>query len=106
PIIEEDERTERFRPERIQSLGKLGLTGIHLPEKYGGAGLGYQEYTIALEEIAAVASAYAISVAVTGLAQLILNQFGTESQKKKYIPPLATGEAIGAFSLSEVSSGS
>jgi butyryl-CoA dehydrogenase len=106
PLIEQDERDERFRPEMIAELGKLGLCGIPVPEPYGGAGLGYQEYAIAIEEIAAVSVSYAISVAVTGLTQVILNLFGNEEQKKKYIPPLASGHAIGAFSLSEVSSGS
>ena len=106
PLIEQDERDERFRPEVIAELGKLGLCGIPVPEQYGGAGLGYQEYATAIEEIAAVSVSYAISVAVTGLPQVILNLFGNEAQKKKYIPALASGQAIGAFSLSEVSSGS
>jgi alkylation response protein AidB-like acyl-CoA dehydrogenase len=106
PIIEEDEKAEKFRPELIQKLGDLGLTGIPVPEEYGGAGLGYQEYAAVVEEIAAVNSSYAISVAVTGLTQVILSKFGSEEQKKKYIPPLASGKAIGAFGLSEASSGS
>lgn len=106
PFIQEDEAQERFRPELIQQMGDLGLCGIPVPEEYGGAGLGYSEYAIAIEEIAAVSTSYAISVAVTGLPQVILNLYGTPEQKKKYIPALATGRAIGAFSLSEASSGS
>jgi alkylation response protein AidB-like acyl-CoA dehydrogenase len=106
PLIEEDERTETFRPEIIRSLGELGLTGIPTPEEYGGAGLGYQEYTVALEEIATASTAYAISVAVSGLPQIAISQFGTEAQKKKYIPALAEGRAIGGFSLSEAGAGS
>jgi len=106
PIIEQDEETETFRPELIRKLGELGLTGITLPEAYEGAGLGYQEYIVVIEELASVNAAYAISVSVTGLAQMILNLFGNELQKKKYIPPLAGGRAIGAFALSEASSGS
>jgi alkylation response protein AidB-like acyl-CoA dehydrogenase len=106
PIIEKDEETETFRPEIIQALGELGLTGIPVPEEFGGAGLGYQDYIVALEELAAASSSYAISVAVTGLTQIILNIFGNAEQKKKYIPALASGKAIGAFSLSEASSGS
>ncbi len=105
-LIEEDERTERFRPEMIQQLGNLGLTSIPVPEIYGGAGLGYQEYIVAIEELAAGNSGYAISVAVTGLPQIILNLFGNEEQRKKYVPPLARGQTVGAFSLSEASSGS
>ena len=106
PIVEQDERDEKFRPELIAKMGELGLTGIPVPEEYGGAGLGYQDYAVAIEEIAAVSTAYAISVAVTGLPQVILNLFGTPEQKMKFIPPLASGKAIGAFSLSEASSGS
>jgi alkylation response protein AidB-like acyl-CoA dehydrogenase len=106
PFIEEDERTETFRPELIAKLGQLGLTGIPLPEDYGGAGLGYREYVAVIEELASVNAGYAISVAVTGLAQTILNTFGSEEQKRKYIPRLASGQGIGSFSLSEAGSGS
>lgn len=106
PIIESDEETETFRPDLIRQMGELGLTGIPMPEEFGGAGLGYQDYAVVIEEIAAVNSAYAISVSVTGLAQVILNLFGNDAQKRKYIPPLASGRAIGAFALSEPSSGS
>lgn len=106
PIIEADEKEERFRPELIQKMGALGLTGIPVSETYGGAGLGYQDYCVVLEEIAKVSVAYAISVAVTGLPQIILSTLGNDDQKKKFIPKLASGQAIGAFSLSEASSGS
>jgi acyl-CoA dehydrogenase len=106
PLIEEDERAERFRPELIKKLGELGLTGIPVPEEFDGAGLGYQEYAVAIEELAKGSGGYSISVAVTGLPQVILNLFGNAEQKKKFIPPLARGEAIGAFSLSEAFSGS
>jgi alkylation response protein AidB-like acyl-CoA dehydrogenase len=106
PIVEQDEETGTFRPEIIAGLGELGLTGIPVPEALGGAGLGYQEYIVALEEIARASAAYAISVAVTGLPQVILTEGGTDAQKSKYIPPLASGKAIGSFSLSEASSGS
>ena len=106
PFVEKDEHEERFRPEVIQKMGELGLTGIPLPEEWGGAGLGYQEYIVALEELAAVNLGYAISTAVTGLTQIILNLFGTPAQKQQYIPSLASGKAIGAFALSEAGAGS
>jgi alkylation response protein AidB-like acyl-CoA dehydrogenase len=105
-IVDADERSETFRREIIQGLGELGLTGIPTAEKYGGVGLGYQEYAGAIEEIASVSAAYAISVAVSGLPQIILQSFGTEAQKQKYIPSLASGAWVGAFALSEPSSGS
>lgn len=106
PAQEEDEKSGSFRRDLIESLGELGLTGIPLSESYGGAGLGYEDYIVAMEELAAGSLGYAISVAVTGLTQVILNQFGNDEQKQKYIPPLASGKAIGAFSLSEPGSGS
>ena len=106
PLVEADEEKEHFRPELVAKLGELGLTGIPVPEEFGGAGLGYQEYICTIEELAAVNTSYAISVAVTGLPQVILNHFGTSEQKSKYIPSLAAGQAIGAFALSEASSGS
>ena len=92
PIVEKDEEDGHFRAEVIAELGKLGLTGIPASVDYDGAGLGYLEYAIALEEIAYRSSAYAISVAVSGLPQVILSVYGNEAQKKKYIPPLARGE--------------
>jgi alkylation response protein AidB-like acyl-CoA dehydrogenase len=106
PIVAADEESGTFRPEIIAQLGQRGLTGIPVPEALDGAGLGYLEYAIALEEIATSSAAYAISVAVSGLPQVILSQYGTDTQKKKYIPPLARGEHIGAFALSESGSGS
>jgi alkylation response protein AidB-like acyl-CoA dehydrogenase len=106
PIVEHDEETKTFRPEIIKSLGALGLTGIPTSEKNGGAGLGYQEYVGAIEEIAAVSGAYAVSVAVSGLPQVILEKHGTEVQQQTFIPKLASGEWIGSFVLSEASSGS
>lgn len=104
--VEQDEQQGIFRPEYIQELGSLGLTGIPIAESFGGAGLGYQDYIVAIEELARVSAAYGISVAVTGLSQVILAKYGSEDQKNKYIPKLARGSAIGAFSLSEPSSGS
>ncbi|MBU6153900.1 MAG: acyl-CoA dehydrogenase family protein [Bdellovibrionales bacterium] len=106
PIVEHDEVTETFRREIIRELGSLGLTGIPTSENHGGSGLGYQEYLAAIEEIAASSGAYAVSVAVSGLPQVILDTFGTEAQKSKYIPKLASGEWIGSFVLSEAGSGS
>lgn len=106
PHVEQDEHDEKFRPELIERLGNLGLTGVPVSEDYGGGALGYQEYISVIEELAAVNAGYAISVAVTGLAQVAIQTFGTEAQKKKYIPNLSGGRGIGAFGLSEASSGS
>ncbi len=106
PIVAQDEEDAVFRPEIIQKFGDLGLSGISTAEKYSGAGLGYLESTIAMEEIAAVSVSYAISISVSGLPQVILSEYGTEKQKLDFIPALASGQGIGAFSLSESFSGS
>lgn len=106
PHIEKDEAGEIFRPELIAKMGELGLVGIPTAEKYGGAGLGYIELTTVIDEIAAVSASYAVTLAVTTLPQVILSLFGTEEQKAKYIPDLASGATIGAFSLSEACAGS
>lgn len=106
PVVDHDEETETFRPEIIRKLGEVGLTGVPVPEAYGGAGLGYSEYLVVIEEIARVSASYAVSVAVTGLAQMILASGGSDAQKTKYLPKLASGEMIGGFALSEASSGS
>ena len=106
PIVAHDEESETFRREIIQGLGELGLTGIPTSEAHSGAGLGYQEYAAAIEEIAAVSGSYAVSVAVSGLPQVILETHGNATQKAKYIPNLAQGKWIGSFALSEAGSGS
>jgi alkylation response protein AidB-like acyl-CoA dehydrogenase len=106
PMVEHDEETQTFRPEIIRELGELGLTGIPTLEEWGGMGLGYQEYIAVVQEIASVNASYAVSVCVSGLPQMILQKFGNDAQKKKYIPKLASGQAIGAFALSEAGSGS
>ena len=104
--LRQDDENEVFRKEFIHALGEQGLTGIPTPEEYGGLGLGYLDYAIVLEAIAEVSSSYAVSVAVTGLPQVILAEFGTEVQKERWLPGLAAGELLGAFALSEPGSGS
>jgi len=104
--LKADDETETFRPELIRAMGEMGLCGIPTPEAYGGLGLGYYEYCLVLEEIARVSGSYAVSVAVTGLPQVILNTYGTEEQKQRWLPGLAAGELLGAFALSEPGSGS
>lgn len=106
PIAREDDEAERFRPEIIRQMGEMGLCGIPTPEAHGGLGLGYTEYCLVLEEIARVSASYAVSVAVTGLPQVILTQFGSDEQKARWLPGLAAGELLGAFALSEPGSGS
>jgi butyryl-CoA dehydrogenase len=102
----EDDETETFRKEYLAAMGEMGLCGIPTPEAYGGLGLGYVDYCVVLEQIARVSASYAVSVAVTGLPQVILNLYGDEAQKTRWLPGLASGELLGAFALSEPESGS
>ncbi|MGB0640094.1 MAG: acyl-CoA dehydrogenase family protein, partial [Myxococcota bacterium] len=104
--LKADDESETFRPEYMNALGEAGLCGVQTTDEYGGLGLGYSEYAVVLEEIAKVSASYAVSVAVTGLPQVILSQFGTEAQKEEHLAQLAMGETIGAFALSEPDSGS
>lgn len=104
--LESDDETETFRPEAMRALGEQGLCGVTTPEAYGGMGLSTLDFCVILEEIARVSASYAVSVAVTGLPQLILTAYGTDAQKEEWLPALAAGKALGAFALSEPGSGS
>jgi butyryl-CoA dehydrogenase len=97
---------EHFDKQLFHQLGQAGLCGIPTSEELGGLGLGYLEYAVAIEEIAKVSASYAVTVAVNGLPQIILAQFGTAEQQEKYTERLALGEWLGAFALSEANSGS
>jgi butyryl-CoA dehydrogenase len=106
PFMEEDDCNGIFRMNLFNSFGEYGVTGMTLPEKYSGSGLTYSDYSIALEEIAKYSVPYAVTISVSSMVQTILSDFGTIEQKEAYLPPLATGEEIGAFCLSESHSGS
>jgi hypothetical protein len=106
PHVAADDEQGRFRKELFAQMGEMGFTAIPTPEQYGGLGLGYTEYAIVLEELARVSPAYAVTVAVNGLPQVILVQFGNDDQRARYLPRLAAGQILGGFSLSEPSCGS
>ena len=106
PTLKEDDEAERFRKDLFSLLGEAGLCGVPADEQYGGLGLGYFEYAMVLEEIARVSASYAVSVAVSGLPQVILREYGDEPQRERWLPGLAAGEMLGAFALSEPESGS
>ena len=105
-VMKWDEES-KFPLEVIKQLGKMGVMGIIFPAEYGGAGLGYVEYVIAVEELSRVDGSVGIIVAAhNSLCSNHIYLAGTEEQKKKYIPKLATGEFIGAWGLTEPGSGS
>src|SRR5690606_36129251 len=105
-VIERDEH-QKFPAEQIKKLGELGFLGMMVSPQYGGAGLDAISYVLAMEEISKVdASASVVMSVNNSLVCWGLETFGTEEQKKKYLVPLAKGEIIGAFCLSEPEAGS
>lgn len=107
PHVMEWDEASRFPSEAVRQLAELGLLGVIFPEAYGGAGLGYAEYVIALEELARVDGSVALIVAAhTSLCANHIYQFGTTAQREKYLPKLASGQWLGCWSLTEPEAGS
>ena len=98
---------ERFDREIMTEMGALGLLGSTIPETYGGAGLGYVAYGLVAREVEAVDSGYRSAMSVqSSLVMHPIHAYGTEAQKRKYLPKLATGEWVGCFGLTEPDAGS
>ncbi len=107
PQVERMEREDRFPIETLKRMGELGLMGIPIPEAYGGSEMDFISYTIAIHELSKVSATIGVNLSVhTSVGTKPILYFGTEEQKKKYIPKLASGEFIGAFALTEPSAGS
>ena len=107
PHVLEWDESQTFPSEVIKSLGKLGYLGSIFPEQYGGAGLGYIEYSIIIEELARVDPSVGLIVAAhTSLCSNHIYLAGSEAQKQKYLTKLTTGEYIGCWSLTEPEAGS
>ncbi len=107
PRAAEIDRTEEFPFQAIKKLGELGLMGIPIPTEYGGGGADSVCYTLALEELSRACSTTGLVVAVhTSVGTWPILHFGTEEQKQKFVVPLAKGEKLGAFALTEADAGS
>lgn len=107
PYVMEWDEEQHFPKETMHEMGKLGLLGVLVPEEYGGAGLGYYEYVTAIQEITKVCSSVGLSMAAhNSLCTGHILQFGSEEQKKRWLPKLASGEWIGAWGLTEANTGS
>jgi alkylation response protein AidB-like acyl-CoA dehydrogenase len=107
PHVREWDERQHFPVELMSKLAALGLLGIQFPEQYGGAAMSAIDYCICIEELARVDPAVALSVAAhNGLCSAHIFLFGNEQQKQKYLPPLTRGQKIGAWGLTESSSGS
>jgi alkylation response protein AidB-like acyl-CoA dehydrogenase len=107
PFVMEWDESQTFPVPLFKKLGEIGFMGILVPEQYGGSGLNYQEYITILDEISKVCGSIGLSVAAhNSLCTNHILSFANEEQKQKYLPKLATGEHIGAWGLTEPTSGS
>jgi len=107
PRVLEMFRGEKADPSIFREMGALDLLGIVIPEQYGGAGMNYVSYGLVAREVERIDSGYRSMMSVQGsLTMVPINEFGTESQKRKFLPKLATGEWIGCFGLTEPGYGS
>ncbi|MEF9994896.1 acyl-CoA dehydrogenase [Acinetobacter albensis] len=107
PRVLEQFRNEQTDPKIFREMGELGLLGPTIPETYGGSGLNYVSYGLVAREIERVDSGYRSMASVqSSLVMVPINEFGSEQQKQKYLPKLATGEYIGCFGLTEPDHGS
>jgi alkylation response protein AidB-like acyl-CoA dehydrogenase len=107
PHASDWDREHRFPRELFGKLGGLGLMGVCVPEEYGGAGADFLSYVLVLEELSRADAGVGVTVAVhTSAVSLPLLGFGTKEQRSRFVPPLARGEAIGAFALTEPEAGS
>ncbi|MBI1209939.1 MAG: acyl-CoA dehydrogenase [Alphaproteobacteria bacterium] len=107
PRVIEANRKEIFHTEIMREFGKMGLLGITVPETYGGAGLGYVAYGLAAREVERVDSGYRSAMSVqSSLVMHPIYAFGSEEQRRRFLPKLATGEMVGCFGLTEPDHGS
>jgi alkylation response protein AidB-like acyl-CoA dehydrogenase len=101
------DRAHGFPRELLGKLGELGLMGVCIPEEYGGAGADFVSYILVLEELSRADAGVGVTVAVhTSAVSLPILTFGTDEQRSRFVPPLARGEAVGAFALTEPEAGS
>ncbi|MCL5043968.1 MAG: acyl-CoA dehydrogenase family protein [Deltaproteobacteria bacterium] len=103
----ETDRTGRFPRQAVQELGKLGMLGVFVPERYGGAGLDHVSYALVVEELAVECAATAVIVSAhSSLASWPILSAGSEAQRAAFLPAMAAGEKLGCFALSEPQAGS
>ena len=107
PAAHDIDEHERFPKEILKGLAELGLMAVNVPEELGGAGAGVVSYALAMQEVARACASTAVTMAVTNMVGEVIARFGTDDQKKRHCPKLASGEHVaGSFALSEPEAGS
>jgi alkylation response protein AidB-like acyl-CoA dehydrogenase len=107
PIAAEIDQQERFPSETVRQLGELGLMGMNVPQEYGGGGTDFVSHAVAMEEISRACAAHGVIMSVNNsLVCWPIAEYGSEEQRRKYLPELASARVLGSFSLSEPGSGS
>ncbi|MCK4757636.1 MAG: acyl-CoA dehydrogenase [Thermoplasmata archaeon] len=106
PIAADIDETATFPVETVRKLGELGFMGMTIPKEYGGAGMDDVSYAIAIEEISRVCASHGVTLSVNNsLVCWPINKYGTDAQKEKYLKPLASGQKLGCFGLTEPNAG-
>ncbi len=106
PNVREWEETATFSRKTFDKMGELDFTGLYVPEELGGTGVGRLTAAIIFEELAKGCFATAVYLSVHNMVTNLIYQYGNEAQRKKWVPPLARGEKLGAYSLTEADAGS
>src|SRR5687768_8182882 len=107
PVAAALDREERFPADILKGLAELGLMGVNIPADLGGAEAGVVAYALAMMEVARGCASTAVTMAVTNMVGEVITRFGSDEQKKKYVPRLTSGELVaGSFALSEPEAGS
>lgn len=107
PIVDETDESQTFPMDVIRKAGELGFLGVIFPEEYGGAGMGYVEYVLVITELSKIDPSVGISIAAhNSLCTNHIFKFGNEEQRRRWVTPLASGEKIGAWGLTEPGAGS
>jgi alkylation response protein AidB-like acyl-CoA dehydrogenase len=106
PLANKIEEDDRIPDELVEKMGRMKLFGVHSDKKYSGAGMGFIEAVIAQEEIAKACGGVGFLVVLTGLPAIVLNRYGNEEQKVKYLTQICTGEGVGSLAFTEAATGS
>jgi len=107
PTLEEDEKNHAFRPELVRKMGVLGFFGCSIPEEYGGNGVGFMESVLMTEQLARVSPSWRLPFNMQNIGPaMTVNQFGTEEQRRAFIPGWVSGEKMGFFAITEPNAGS